>query len=342
MRALVLGGSRFVGLSLVQELLERGHQVAVFNRGQTAAELPAAVQRLQGDRKDPQQVRAALAGRDFDVVYDVSGYVPEDTGIMVEIFAGRAGHYVYTSTAAVYERRWYAPVTEDFPYNEVEGGDYARGKIATERLLLQAHRERGFPSSIVRPWMVFGPGNPLPAREQLWFRRIGRGRRVLLPGNGYTHMQYGHVRDLARAFVQMGGNPQTFGQSYNVTGPDLVTMNGYVQLISALTERDVEVVYLDVPEAAAAAAKDRNLLPFPWQYGRIPSIQKAKEDFGFWPSYNAEQCTADTYRWYKEQELDTEAYDFSYEDQLLAQYGGDPKRSGRITASGEMPQVGGG
>ena len=342
MRALVLGGSVFVGRSLVDELLAQGHQVTVFNRGQTPVELPAGVRQLRGDRKDHAQVRRVLAHQDYDVVYDNSGYVAEDTGIMVELFDGHTGHYIYTSTAAVYERRWYAPVTEDFPYNLVEGGAYARGKIGAEQLLVQAHQEKGFPASIIRPWMVFGPGNPLMAREQLFFLRVEQGRTVLLPGNGYGHLQYGHVRDLAKAFVMMAGNPRTFGQSYNVTGPDMVTMNGYLQIIAKLAGRDVEVVYLDHWEATKAADQRRDLFQFPWQYSRIPSIQKAKEDFGFWPEYDAQRCTEDTYRWYKAQHLDQMAYDFSFEDQLLATYGGDPQRHERITPGGDMPQVGGG
>lgn len=339
MRALVLGGSRFVGLALVQELVRRGHEVTVLNRGQTPVQLPAGVQVILGDRKDHDQMRALLGGSSYDVVYDVSGYTPEDTAIMVEIFDGRAGHYVYTSTAAVYERRWFAPVTEDFPYNEVEGGAYARDKIGAEKLLMEAHRGRGFPASIVRPWMVFGPGNPLPAREQLCFLRIARGRRVLLPMNGFVHMQYGHVADLARAFAMMAGNPRTFGQSYNVTGPDLITMNGYVQLIAALAGRDVKTVYLEYPQAAEAARRVPGLLPFPWQYSRIPSIQKAREDFGFWPEYDARRCTEDTYRWWLAAGLDKDDHDFSGEDELLARYGGPGARTGRISAAGEMPQV---
>lgn len=342
MRALVLGGSRFVGAWLVRELVRQGHEVTVFNRGQTPAEFPPEVRRLYGDRRDHAQVRQVLGGRDYDVVYDTSGYTPEDTAIMVELFTGRVGHYVYTSTAAVYERRWYAPVTEDFPYNEVEGGTYGRDKAATERLLLQAHRERGFPASIVRPWMVFGPGNPSVAREQLFFLRVERGRPVLLPYNGYIHIQYGHVGDLARAFVQMAGNRRCFGEAYNITGPDAITMNGYLQIIAKLVGRPVETVYLEWTEAQEAVAARRDLLPFPWQYSRIASIAKAREHFGFSPQYTAEQCTADSYRWYKAQRLDRMEYDFRGEDELLERYGSDPRRRGRITPDGEMPQVIGG
>ncbi len=339
MRAIVLGGSRFVGEGLVRKLVNNGHEVAVFNRGQAPVDFPPEVKRLYGDRQDHSQVREVLGGQEYDVVYDVSGYVPDETSVMVDLFAGRTGHYVYISTAAVYERRWYAPTTEDFPYNDGEGGSYGENKAATEQLLLKAHREQGFPVSIVRPWMVFGPGNPMVAREQLFFQRAERGRPVLLPMNGFVHMQYGHVADLARALVRMAGKDRCFGEAYNVTGPDVVTLNGYLQIISALAGRDVEVVYLDYPDALDATAARRDMLPFPWQYSRIASIQKAYDHFGFWPEYGSQRCTEDSYRWYRAQGLHQTEHDFSEEDALLARYGGDPRRTGRITPGGEMPQI---
>ena len=339
MRALVLGGSRFVGPRLVQELLRHGHEVAVFNRGKTPAEFPREVRRLYGDRQDREQVAAALQGQDFDVVYDVSGLAPAETEITVELLNGRAGHYVYVSTSAVYERRWSAPVTEDFPHNQVEGLAYGRNKAATEQLLFKAHREQGFPASVVRPWMVFGPGNSIPAREQLPFFRVQLGRPVFLPFNGYVHIQYGHVHDLARALVMMAGNSRCHGEAYNITGADLVTLNGYLHMIASLMGRSVEVVYLDYAAALEAFGDNRDLLPFPWQYSRIASIDKAREHFGFWPAYTSRLCTEDSLRWYLSELAGTMQYDFSREDALLARYGEDPACRATITPAGDMPEV---
>ena len=219
MRALVLGGSRFLGPMLVQELVKGGHGVDVLNRGTTPAELPAGVGRLYADRQNRQQVADALAGREYDVVYDVSGLAPSETLTTMELLTGCVGHYIYVSTSAVYERRWTAPVTEDCPYNEVEGLAYGRNKAATEQVLFRAYRESGFPVSVVRPWMVFGPNNSIPSREQLVFLRVQLGRPVFLPYNGYIHIQYGHVQDLARAMVMMAGTPVASVRRTTSRGP---------------------------------------------------------------------------------------------------------------------------
>ena len=73
MKALVLGGSMFVGPRLARLLVEKGREVSVPNRGRTSADLPAEVDRLYADGYDCGQVRTALGGLSYDVAFDVSG-----------------------------------------------------------------------------------------------------------------------------------------------------------------------------------------------------------------------------------------------------------------------------
>ena len=74
MRVLVIGGTNFIGPHVVRALLAAGHEVTVFNRGKTDADLPAAVTRLTGDRAEGDL--AALAGAEFDATIDMCGYFP--------------------------------------------------------------------------------------------------------------------------------------------------------------------------------------------------------------------------------------------------------------------------
>ena len=62
MKVLVMGGTRFNGLALVHELVRHGHDVTIFNRGQTEATLPRGVRRLYGDRTDHDGMREVFAG----------------------------------------------------------------------------------------------------------------------------------------------------------------------------------------------------------------------------------------------------------------------------------------
>jgi len=173
----VMGGTQFNGLALVRELVRTGHDVSICNRGKTAAELPRSVSRLTADRTDPGQLRAALAGRDWDCVFDISAYRPEDARLMSELLRGRTGHYVFASSTVIYAPTDLLPITEDHPLDTSERqNDYGRNKILCEEILLREHRERGFPATVAAFSMVFGPHNIIPDREQRMFVRLARGR----------------------------------------------------------------------------------------------------------------------------------------------------------------------
>src|SRR6266849_6332084 len=98
MRILVLGGTQFLGRHAVDAALAHGHQVTLFNRGQTRPDLFPDVEKLRGDRDGDLN---ALAGRDFDAVVDTSGYVPRLVAQTLDAL-GDVGHYAFVSTMSVY------------------------------------------------------------------------------------------------------------------------------------------------------------------------------------------------------------------------------------------------
>ena len=233
-----MGGTQFNGRALVSELVRAGHDVTVCNRGRTQTELPAGVRRLIGDRTDPQSLRDALGGTDWDCVHDLTAYHPPDVEIMLELLDGRAGHYVFASSTVIYAASDALPVGEDD--GDERGPDqneYGLHKLLCEDLLRAAHAERGFPATTVAFSMVFGPHNTLYDREQRMFARLLSGRPVLVPGDGTTLLQLGHVDDQARALEQMMGMPVTFGRRYNLTGRQAVTRNGYIDSAEQATGR---------------------------------------------------------------------------------------------------------
>src|SRR5262245_66596704 len=73
MKLLVLGGTRFLGRAVVDVALADGHEVTLFNRGQTNPDLYRTVEQLHGDRTDDLSL---LRGGHWDAVVDTSGYVP--------------------------------------------------------------------------------------------------------------------------------------------------------------------------------------------------------------------------------------------------------------------------
>src|SRR5947207_11078817 len=99
MDLLVLGGTQFVGRHLVQAALDGGHRVTLFNRGRTNPELFPRAERLRGDRDGDL---AALAGRRWDAVLDVNGYLPGQVRRATARLQDAVGLYAFISTISVF------------------------------------------------------------------------------------------------------------------------------------------------------------------------------------------------------------------------------------------------
>src|ERR1700728_1855231 len=110
-----MGGTRFNGLALVQELVKWGHDVTVLNRGRSEAHLPRAVRRLYADRTNHEQLRDVLGREEFDVIQDLSGYSLEDVRPLVELFDHRIGHYIFASSTVIYGPAKLLPIRESHP-----------------------------------------------------------------------------------------------------------------------------------------------------------------------------------------------------------------------------------
>ena len=243
-----MGGTNFNGLALVHELVRQGHDVTVLNRGRSAADIPDSVKRLVADRSEPDTVRDALAGSEWDVIADITAYHPEDVEMMIELFTDRVGHYIFASSTVTYAQADVLPITETHPDDRSDRqNEYGLHKLLCEDLLFQAHSGRGFPATSAAFSMVFGPHNMIEAREQRMFRRILDGRPVLIPGDGQTLLQLGHVDDQAVALEQMMGRSNTFGRRYNLTGNSAVTRNHYVATIAEAVGRPADVRHIPHP-----------------------------------------------------------------------------------------------
>src|SRR5215470_7820957 len=159
MPSLIIGGTRNLGPSIVRALLDRGHQVSVLNRGQTADDLPREVERLRADRSDRDQLKQALGRREFDLVVDTTLYNGTDAEAVVELLGGRVGRYVFLSTGQVYlvrvglqrpfrESDYDGPVMPSPPESDdshYQNWLYGFEKRAAEDVFARAWTERRFP-----------------------------------------------------------------------------------------------------------------------------------------------------------------------------------------------------
>lgn len=321
MRVLVMGGTEFIGLHVVEALRRRRHEVTVLNRGRRAAPLPGGVARITLDRKEHAALAAGLRGRHFDGVVDVT-YAPTvgaDVAALLDALEGQP-HVVFVSTGRVYDHTRPIPYAEDTP-RSLYWGEYARHKIEGEDVLLDRHRTAGWPVTIVRPTHVYGPLNTR-YNEGFFMDRIARGRPVLVPGSGRWLRQFGHVEDLAEAMATMLGDPRSYGQAYNVMGEESVTQVGLVELIAEVMERPVTMLHVDSEQIKVldrpGPVFGQNLV---YECHAVHTTDKVRRDLGLRWRYTLMSGLAQTWKWYRDQGLAERPVDFSLEDRLLAESG---------------------
>ncbi|WP_283135329.1 NAD-dependent epimerase/dehydratase family protein [Rhizohabitans arisaemae] len=224
MRILVLGGTWFLGRFLVEEALRRGHTVTTFNRGRVD---PGAegVESRHGDRANPADLEALVAGREWDTVVDTSGMIPRLVSLSARRLDGHVARYVFVSTVNVYRGWPTEPLTEASPVRECDpgAGDEDLGESVTDRQgRLKSGCERavgevfGDRSAILRPGVILGP-HEYVGRLPWWLTRIAKGGRVLAPGYPERPFQAVDVRDVA-AFA-LHAAERALGGAFNVCPP---------------------------------------------------------------------------------------------------------------------------
>ena len=102
MKVLVIGGTNFIGPHVVRQLIEMKHEVVVFNRGQTTAELPPEVQHLKGDRHNLSDYKSEFDNLAPEVVLDMIPYTAKDARNVVSTFKSIAKRIVAISSQDVY------------------------------------------------------------------------------------------------------------------------------------------------------------------------------------------------------------------------------------------------
>ena len=264
---LILGGTGFIGPHMVRYAVERGHQVSIFTRGQSEADLPEAVERLVGDRNDDH---TALEGRTWDVVMDNNCQNYLWARNSTELLASATQQYIFVSSISAYNIEGFGwdradqvmlepLVDEDYPRFEPPEGwefgddaDYGLMKALSENIVHET-----FPggATIVRPGLIVGPEDPTD-RFTYWPVRLDEGGEVLAPGNPEHSNQIIDQRDLTEWIVRLAENGTT--GDFNATGPaERLSMGSMLDQIGTVASNPYELTW--VPESFLQAQEVR-----PW------------------------------------------------------------------------------
>lgn len=246
MRILVIGGTRNLGHDLVVDLHERGHRVAVLNRGETPDELPRAVERLRADRSQPLQFGAALAGRSWDAVVDFALYTGPDARTTVDLLDGRTGHYVFISTGQVYlvragtprsarEADYAGPLLPEPAPGTRDHANWLYGvdKRAAEDVLGEAHAAGRFPFTSLRLPMVNSPRDHY-GRLRGYLLRVRDGGPIVAPAEVTHGLRHVYGADVVRILADLVARSEGKGEAWNLSHDETLAHDAFLSLLADL------------------------------------------------------------------------------------------------------------
>lgn len=322
MRILVIGGTAFIGKLLVPQLVKAGHDVTILHR-KSKHPFGKKVKNLLADRNNPDQLKKALAGQQFDVVYDnvydwERGTTAAHVEATVKLVSDRLRRYIFMSSVAAYgdglnhhEADALAP--DDHP------DPYVRNKAMSERLLFRLYHRHKLPVVTLRPPFIYGPGNPF-YREQYFWDRMRDGRKIILPGDGRRLMQFIYVKDLVWTMMRVLDDPGAVGQAFNVANPRPVTQEELLELLAKASKKRLDIVAMPRRQILMAGGHPKGPKLYFGQYYDIPAITqvvaKAQRMLKLKPT-DFLAGLSETYRWYL-RNTKKKRIDYSFEDELLA------------------------
>jgi nucleoside-diphosphate-sugar epimerase len=291
LKALIIGGNRFLGHELAFRLVAAGHAVTLFNRGTLQDSLGERVERLRGDRTTGDFERL-LAGRRFDVAIDFAAFNAEDGRRAAAVLGDRVGHYVAISTGQVYlvragcprparESDYDGPLVEP-PADAFDRGqwDYGIQKRGLEDELARAFADRRFPATRLRIPMVSGERDHFRRIERyLW--RLLDGGPLLLPGGGEHTTRHVYSGSVVRAILGLLGNATSFGRAYNLAQDETPTLRELVTALAAALGAAPRFVDVSHDAVRAAGLDPLVLSPFSGRWMSFIDPALAKAELGF-------------------------------------------------------------
>lgn len=270
-RLLILGGTGFIGPHMVRYAVERGHEVSIFTRGRSEADLPVGVEELVGDRNDDH---TALEGRTWDVVLDNNTQDYRWVQTSTRLLADAADHYVFVSSISAYavegfgwgnaDRVLREPVIdEDHPriappegWSDGDDAPYGLMKTLSEDVVHAAFPGR---ATVVRPGLIVGPGDPTD-RFTYWPVRLDEGGEVLAPGNPEHAVQIIDQRDLTEWIVRIAETGTT--GDYNAVGPaERLSMGSMLDQVGSVATNPYELTWVPEPFLEAQGLSPWSDLP---------------------------------------------------------------------------------
>lgn len=339
MRVLIIGGTRFIGPFVVRRLHTLGHDVALFHRGKSTAELPGDIEHILGDRNKLADFRSTFEKIKPDVVLDMIPITGEHAQQIVTTFEDIAQRIVAISSQDVY--RAYGiligreqgleptPLTEEespvrrklYPYRNEKprAADDPRkilddyDKIPIEKVVMS---ESDVPGTVLRLPMVYGPGD-YQHRLYEYVKRMDDKRPVIILDKELAawRSSNGYVENVADAIVLAVTNRDASNRIYNVADPDNPTIAEWVREIGNVAGWKGEIVVVEREQLPESLRPDFNSR----QHLAVDTT-RIRSELGYHEVVPLQEALARTIEWERKNPPATvrpEQFDYEAEDAVL-------------------------
>ena len=163
---------------------------------------------------------------------------------------------------------------------------YAVSKLAEEHLAISYYKEKGLPTTVVRPFNIYGPGQVGEGAMSIFIQRAIRNEPLQVHGDGTQIRAWCYIDDMVRGTLLAMEHPKAVGESFNVGNQEaVVTVYGLAKMVKQVLRSKSPIVF------SGRSTVDVEL--------RIPAVKKARELLGFESKVGLEEgikFTADYYR----------------------------------------------
>jgi nucleoside-diphosphate-sugar epimerase len=322
MTILVTGATGFLGSALTTALIKKQQddvRVLVRDAKKAREQFGNVVTIVEGEITEEEKVRKAVTG--VSVVYHLVGrlYHPsvptelyrethvKGTEIILRACQDQSQltRFVHCSTTGVHGVTGRRPAAEDAPFGPTN--PYEETKLEGELLALKAHKEQGLPVSVIRPGLVYGPGD---LHLLSFFSTIKKGIPPLIDG-GKALIHPVYIDDMTDAFLLSAEKKAAIGHSYNIAGNFPVTFKDLSRAIAHSLGKELPGV--SIPLWVANTASDvfsvipgiqgedapltRSRVKF-LTNSRLYSIERARHELGYEPKVTLEDGMKLTAAWY--------------------------------------------
>ena len=298
-KILVVGGRGFIGSHVTNSLLEAGAFVTTLSISEPKENtIPDNVKCLTADLRNPESLRNAIGGREFDYVINSAGYIDH----ALYFSGGRdlvEQHFIGTMNLLDAIK---SPVLKGFvqlgssdEYGLIEApqkeasrempiSPYAVAKVATTHLLQMLYRTENVPCAVIRLFLVYGPGQSYERFLPQVIRGCMAGE-VIKTTEGMQLRDFCYIEDVVKAILMAMVTKEAHGKVINVASGRSITIRDMIGKVVSIIGRG-EVAYGSIPYRIGE------------NMGLYADVGLARKLLGWYPVTTLDEGLKKTIEWY--------------------------------------------